>query len=341
MNRTIALDGAQGEGGGQILRSALSLSMITGQPFDITSIRAGRAKPGLLRQHLTAVRAAAEICGAEVSGDRLGSQRLHFTPGAIRGGEYRFAIGSAGSSTLVLQTVLPALWFADAPGRVEVSGGTHNPSAPPADFIRRVWEPLLARMGIHQNTTLLRHGFYPAGGGAVVTNVTPLKTLRGLQLVERGDVIRMTSEVLLVGVPHHVGQRENDTLAAHFSLAEQQIQTLSADQGPGNTVSLEIESDHITERFIAFGEKRMSAEAVANTLVTEVCRYLASPAAVGEYLADQLVIPLALAGEGEFTVAHASDHLLTNIAVVERFLPVTFRLVEEGEMTRVTVQQKG
>lgn len=160
MKRMIALDGAQGEGGGQILRSALSLSMITGQPFTITSIRAGRAKPGLLRQHLTAVKAAAEICRATVEGAELGSQRLVFRLGTVRGGEYRFAIGSAGSCTLVLQTVLPALWFADGPSRVEVSGGTDNPSAPPADFIRRVLEPLLAKIGIHQQTTLLRHGFY-------------------------------------------------------------------------------------------------------------------------------------------------------------------------------------
>ena len=150
MKRMIALDGAQGEGGGQILRSALSLSMITGQPFTITSIRAGRAKPGLLRQHLTAVKAAAEICRATVEGAELGSQRLVFRPGTVRGGEYRFAIGSAGSCTLVLQTVLPALWFADGPSRVEVSGGTDHPSAPPVDFIRRVLEPLLAKIGIHQ-----------------------------------------------------------------------------------------------------------------------------------------------------------------------------------------------
>ncbi|MEH0851891.1 RNA 3'-terminal phosphate cyclase, partial [Escherichia coli] len=146
MKRMIVLDGAQGEGGGQILRSALSLSMITGQPFTITCIRAGRAKPGLLRQHLTAVKAAAEICRATVEGAELGSQRLLFRPGTVRGGDYRFAIGSAGSCTLVLQTVLPALWFADGPSRVEVSGGTDNPSAPPADFIRRVLEPLLAKM---------------------------------------------------------------------------------------------------------------------------------------------------------------------------------------------------
>ncbi|EFB4602000.1 TPA: RNA 3'-terminal phosphate cyclase [Escherichia coli] len=316
MKRMIALDGAQGEGGGQILRSALSLSMITGQPFTITGIRAGRAKPGLLRQHLTAVKAAAEICRATVEGAELGSQRLVFRPGTVRGGEYRFAIGSAGSCTLVLQTVLPALWFADGPSRVEVSGGTDNPSAPPADFIRRVLEPLLAKIGIHQQTTLLRHGFYPAGGGVVATEVSPVASFNTLQLGERGNIV----------------------LAGSFSLHEQNIHNLPRDQGPGNTVSLEVESENITERFFVVGEKRVSAEVVAAQLVKEVKRYLASPAAVGEYLADQLVLPMALAGAGEFTVAHPSCHLLTNIAVVERFLPVRFSLIETDGVTRVSIE---
>ncbi|EFB5470876.1 TPA: RNA 3'-terminal phosphate cyclase [Escherichia coli] len=321
MKRMIALDGAQGEGGGQILRSALSLSMITGQPFTITSIRAGRAKPGLLRQHLTAVKAATEICGATVEGAELGSQRLLFRPGTVRGGDYRFAIGSAGSCTLVLQTVLPALWFADGPSRVEVSGGTDNPSAPPADFIRRVLEPLLAKIGIHQQTTLLRHGFYPAGGGVVATEVSPVASFNTLQLGERGNIVQMRGEVLLAGVPRHVAEREIATLA-----------------GPGNTVSLEVESENITERFFVVGEKRVSAEVVAAQLVKEVKRYLASTAAVGEYLADQLVLPMALAGAGEFTVAHPSCHLLTNIAVVERFLPVRFSLIETDGVTRVSIE---
>lgn len=231
MKRMIALDGAQGEGGGQILRSALSLSMITGQPFTITGIRAGRAKPGLLRQHLTAVKAAAEICRATVEGAELGSQRLVFRPGTVRGGDYRFAIGSAGSCTLVLQTVLPALWFADGPSRVEVSGGTDNPSAPPADFIRRVLEPLLARIGVHQQTTLLRHGFYPAGGGVVATEVSPVASFNSLQLGERGNIVQMRGEVLLAGVPRHVAEREIATLAGSFSLHEQNIHNLPRDQG--------------------------------------------------------------------------------------------------------------
>ena len=338
MKRMIALDGAQGEGGGQILRSALSLSMITGQPFTITGIRAGRAKPGLLRQHLTAVKAATEICGATVEGAELGSQRLVFRPGIVRGGDYRIAIGSAGSCMLVLQTVLPVLWFADGSSRVEVSGGTDNPSAPPTDFICRVLEPLLARMGIQQQTTLLRHGFYPAGGGVVTTEVSPVASLNALALNERGNIVRLCGEVLLAGVPHHVGEREMSVLAASFSLNERNIQSLPREQGPGNTASLEVVSKHITERFFAVGEKRVSAEVVAAQLVKEVKSYLASSAAVGEYLADQLVLPMALAGAGEFTVAHPSCHLLTNIAVVERFLPVRFGLIETDGVTRVSIE---
>ncbi len=352
MARIIALDGAQGEGGGQILRSALSLSMITGQPFEMSGIRAGRAKPGLLRQHLTAVRAATEICGAQVNGDELGSQQLRFTPGPIRGGEYRFAIGSAGSCMLVLQTVLPALWFADGSSRVEVHGGTHNQAAPSADFICRVWEPLLARMGISQRTTLIKHGFYPAGGGAAATVVEPATSLGGLTQISRGETLRTTAEALLAAVPYHVGEREVATLEAHFPQAEKNVVALEAHFpqaeknvvaleggcGPGNALSLMIQSEQLTELFAAFGVKGTSAEAVANQVAHEARRYLASPAAVGEHLADQLILPLALAGEGAFTVARASAHLLTNIVVVERFLPVRFscEATESGYLVRVS-----
>lgn len=167
----LELDGAIG--GGQVLRSALSLSMLSGRPFRIINIRARRSRPGLLRQHLTAVQAAAQICSAEVQGAELGSQRLSFHPGAICGGDYRFAIGSAGSCTLVLQTLLPALLQANAPSSLQISGGTHNPLAPPADFIQQAWLPLLRRMGARVEMQLLRHGFVPAGGGEIAMQIAP------------------------------------------------------------------------------------------------------------------------------------------------------------------------
>ncbi|EEJ4707113.1 RNA 3'-terminal phosphate cyclase, partial [Salmonella enterica] len=244
------------------------------------------------------------------------------------------------SCMLVLQTVLPALWFADGSSRVEVHGGTHNQAAPSADFICRVWEPLLARMGINQRTTLIKHGFYPAGGGAAATVVEPAASLRGLTLISRGETRRITAEALLASVPHHVGEREVATLEAYFPLAEKNVVALEGGCGPGNALLLMIQSEQLTELFAAFGVKGTSAEAVANQVAHEARRYLASPAAVGEHLADQLILPLALAGEGAFTVARASAHLLTNIAVVERFLPVTFNLEEAREMVQVMVSKK-
>ncbi len=217
MKRMIALDGAQGEGGGQI-------PALGAEPVDDN-------RPAIYHhQHSCRAGETGAVAPASDRGKggdgNLRSNRgrrgaggrsvCSSGPGTVRGGEYRFAIGSAGSCTLVLQTVLPALWFADGPSRVEVSGGTDNPSAPPADFIRRVLEPLLAKIGIHQQTTLLRHGFYPAGGGVVATEVSPVASFNTLQLGERGNIVQMRGEVLLAGVPRHVAEREIATLAGSF-----------------------------------------------------------------------------------------------------------------------------
>ncbi len=174
----IELDGSTGEGGGQILRTLLTLAMITGRPFRIRQIRARRAKPGLMRQHLVAVQAAAQICGAEVSGAAVGSQELEFVPGPVQGGDYRFAIGTAGSCTLVLQTVLPALLAADRPSTLQLSGGTHNPMAPPVQFLQRAFCRLLAEMGAQVDVHIERFGFYPAGGGEVTARVSPCARLQ-------------------------------------------------------------------------------------------------------------------------------------------------------------------
>lgn len=321
----IDLDGAQGEGGGQILRTALSLSMITGTPFRITNIRAGRSKPGLLRQHLTAVQAAAEICAATVDGAAPGSQTLSFQPGPIRGGDYVFAIGTAGSCTLVLQTVLPALWFADAASTVKVSGGTHNKAAPPADFLIRAWVPLMAQMGVQQTLTLQRHGFYPAGGGEVLATITPVSTLLPLQLPQRGELQAIRAEALVAGVVRKVAQRELDRIATQIRCHTSEIRELPVQEGPGNVALVEVQHALVTELFTGFGERGVSAESVADGVAAQAQRYLTSEAAVGEYLADQLLVPMALAGGGSFTTVVASSHLQTNAAVIERFLPVRVR----------------
>lgn len=326
----LQLDGSQGEGGGQILRSALTLSMITRRPFHIGNIRAKRRKPGLLRQHLTAVRAAAEICGADVSGAEPGSMALTFTPGRIRAGHYRFAIGTAGSCTLVLQTVLPALWYADAPSSVTVSGGTHNPAAPPADFLIRAWLPLMQRMGVDMAIELVRHGFYPAGGGEVRADVGPVQQLRPLELAARGKRLGGNATAIVAGVPGEVARRELDTLFREFGDLEGEIRTLPASEGPGNALLVELCYESVNELFTGFGQRGVPAETVAGRLAGEARHYDRGTACVGEYLADQIALPLALAGAGRFTTTAISSHLRTNLDVIRRFLPVGIE-VEEGD----------
>ncbi|MFB9245969.1 RNA 3'-terminal phosphate cyclase [Massilia antarctica] len=328
----IELDGAVGEGGGQILRSALTLSMITGQAFCIKNIRAGRKKPGLLRQHLVAVQAATQISDATVTGAQLGSQTLVFAPKAIKGGDYQFAIGSAGSCTLVLQTVMLALLHADGPSTVRVSGGTHNPMAPPAQFLQRAYIPLLRKMGADIDIELLRSGFYPAGGGCVVATIAPCPQLRQLTLMERGARVEGYAEGIVAGLPASIALRELECVGLGMNWTGDQLRMrgLPGEQGPGNALLITLEYEHATEVFCAFGEKMVRAETVAKDAMHEARRYIASQAAVGEHLADQLMLPMALAGGGSFTADVISQHAITNAEVIGRFLPVAITL-EEGE----------
>lgn len=320
----LELDGAIG--GGQVLRSALSLSMLSGRPFCIRNIRAKRSRPGLLRQHLTAVQAAAQICSAETSGVELGSQQLSFCPGAIRGGDYRFAIGSAGSCTLVLQTLLPALLQADAPSTLQISGGTHNPLAPPADFLQLAWLPLLRRMGARVEMQLLRHGFMPAGGGELAVQVEPSR-LQPLHLESPGAPRSQRARALLAGIPGHVGERELERVARRLKWPEQALEFswLEQDEGPGNALLLEVVCEEVTEVFSAFGQSGVRAEQVADRAIDQLRDWQRSGAAVGEHLADQLLLPMALAGGGSLTTPRLSDHLSSNIEVLRRFLPLDIR----------------
>lgn len=336
----IEIDGARGEGGGQMLRSALTLSMISGTPFRIAGIRARRARPGLLRQHLTAVHAATEICSASVQGAEPGSLKLDFAPGSVRGGKYRYAIGTAGSCTLVLQTLLPALWFADAPSTLSVSGGTHNPAAPSADFLLRAWLPLMHRMGVRSEIGLMRHGFYPAGGGEMRASVQPVNALQALDLCERGDHLGTTATAVLAGLPANIAQRELQHIEKQLADCTLETRVLDAAQGPGNVLLVEMRHRQLNEIFAAFGEKGLPAEAVADRAGKQARRYREGGAAVGEHLADQLLLPLALAGAGRFTTAFASSHFRSNCEVIERFLPVRFVLEQDAAGLRVSVERK-
>ncbi len=319
----IAIDGSSGEGGGQILRTSLALSLVTGRAFRMERIRAGRAKPGLQRQHLTAVRAAAEVGRAEVEGAQLGSRDLTFAPRGVVPGDYRFAVGTAGSVTLVLQTVLPALLVASAPSRLWLEGGTHNIFAPPFDFLAKAFLPLVRRMGPRVEAALERPGFYPSGGGAVRVAIDPQPKLRPVELLERGRVIRRLARGIVSRLPRHIAEREVETVRRGLSWPADMVAVEEVESpGPGNVLLVEVESEQLTEVFSGFGQLGVSAEKVAHGVVREVRRYLDAGVPVGEHLADQLLLPLAMAGGGSFRTLAPSSHLTTNLQTLQHFLDV-------------------
>jgi RNA 3'-terminal phosphate cyclase (ATP) len=327
----IRIDGSFGEGGGQILRTSLGLSLATGKAFRIENIRAGRERPGLLRQHLTAVMAAAEVGRAEVDGGTLASKALTFSPGRIRAGDYRFSVGTAGSGTLVFQTVLPALMLGSEPSHLVIEGGTHNTAAPPFDFLARTFLPLLERMGPKVQLQFERYGFYPAGGGRFCAEIHPTKTLNGIQIGERGEITSRRATAIVANLPRHIAQREVETVGKMLNWGPEafSVQESRNSVGPGNIVMIEIGSGEVTEIFSAFGQVALAAEKVASIAAREAREYLASRAAVGEHLTDQILLPLALAGEGSFTAQKINLHARTNMTIISEFLPVRFHLREE------------
>lgn len=336
--KRIDIDGSSGEGGGQILRSSVALSMVTGTPIRVRRIRAGRKRPGLMRQHLTAVRAAAEISGASVNGDRIGSKSLEFSPGEVTGGEYRFAVGTAGSTTLVLQAVLPALLTAPEPSSLVLEGGTHNPMAPPFPFLAGTFLPLVNRMGPKVTATLERAGFYPAGGGRFRVEIEPVEKLKSLELLERGKIRRRRVTAVLAHLPRHVAERELKVVQKKMGWPDSAfgIEDVSS-EGPGNVLLIELESEHLTETFTGFGQVGVKAEAVAHKAVQAVRRYQKAEVPVGEYLADQLLLPLALAGGGAFSTLPLSRHSTTQIDLIGQFLDVPIA-VERPDSRRAAVR---
>lgn len=323
----IKVNGSYGEGGGQILRTSLALSMVTGKPFQIVNIRSGRKKPGLLRQHLTAVKASAEISGAEIKGADMGSGELSFSPGQLKGGEYHFAIGTAGSCTLVLQAVLPALLTAAEPSVLVLEGGTHNPYAPPYDFLAKSFLLLLGKMGCKVETEIERYGFYPAGGGKFTAKITPAKQLQPIELMETGQVIKKQVRAISSQIPDNIGPSEVELILRAMSWGEE---CGSAEEvhspGPGNAVMIEMGFEQVTEVFTGFGEIKVPLKKVARNAYQQAQRYLAAGVPVGRFLADQLLIPLAMAGKGKFRTLAPSMHTQTNVEIVQKFLEVKVQI---------------
>ncbi len=328
----ITIDGSTGEGGGQILRTSLGLSMYTGKPFRIYNIRARRKKPGLLRQHLTCALAAKEICGAEAKGAAMGSSDLTFLPGTVQPGEYRFAVGTAGSASLVLQAVLPALLTASGDTRLTLEGGTHNRQAPPFDFIDRSFLPILRSMGPGVRAQIERYGFFPVGGGRYTVAVRPAPHLRELDLNERGKLKRHTAVGIVSKIRTEIAADEAKTIARRLALKKCMEKVMDVDSpGPGNAAMLISEFENVTEVFTGFGERGMPRRDVAAQVIREAKGYLKAEGAVGPHLADQLLIPLAMAGKGSFTTTKPTEHTRTNIETIQRFIHVDLRCEEIGE----------
>lgn len=329
----ITIDGSQGEGGGQILRTSLALSLVTGQPFRLENIRAGRQKPGLLRQHLTAVEAATTVGAAEIVGAAPGSKTLEFRPRAVTPGNYRFAVGTAGSAMLVLQTVLPPLLTGNGISTLTLEGGTHNPFAPPFDFLARCFVPLIQRMGPKIELELRRPGFFPAGGGKFHARIEPVNRLTRFDLLERGPIRQQRARAIVSKIPAQVAERELTVVREQLGWQEHEclVESVANPVGPGNTLLLEIEADHVTEIFTSFGERGRSAEEVAGEACDLAKAWLDANVPVDEHLADQLLIPMALAGGGSFRTVKPSLHSTTNAQIIERFLSVRIQSEPDGD----------
>lgn len=349
MTSEIHINGAQGEGGGQIVRSSLALALVTGRAVTIEKIRAGRDKPGLMRQHLTAVKAAAEICGGKVSGAEIGSTALRFEPLPARPGKYRFSVGTAGSATLVLQTVLPAMLIADGPSELILEGGTHNQWAPPFDFLEKAFLPLINQMGPRVSTTIERHGFYPAGGGRFRVKIEPSAMLAGFDLLERGPITHRAGRALVSNLPLHIAEREVKTLLRKMTWDEAcgTVDMVEA-HGPGNVVFIEIGSERVTEVFTGFGRTGVKAERVADEVIDQARGYLQSDAAVGPYLADQIMLPLGISAwqqspsrrqrGGAFRTLPLTRHSTTHIEILRRFLDIDILVEPTSNTCGVTLR---
>jgi RNA 3'-terminal phosphate cyclase (ATP) len=338
----VRIDGSMGEGGGQVLRSALTLSLLTGRELSMTRIRAGRKKPGLMRQHLTALRAAVEVSGARAEGASPGSTELRFVPGAVRAGRYVFSVGTAGSATLVLQTVLPALMMAGSASSLTLEGGTHNPFAPPFDFLERTFLPCLEKMGPKVTCTLLQPGYYPAGGGRFTVEVEPVERLTPLAINERGELKEKSARAVVSRLSPGIARRELAVVQKLLGWPEEALVSVEEHRatGPGNYLALELAYENITEVFSGFGQRGVRAEDVAARVVREAREYLATDAPVCRHLADQVLLPMAMAGAGSFRTLSPSEHTLTNREVIRSFLDVEIRCERMDERRwQVSVEQ--
>jgi RNA 3'-terminal phosphate cyclase (ATP) len=320
----IELDGSMGEGGGQILRTSLALALVTKKSFRLKNIRAGRAKPGLQPQHLTSGRAAASVGQAQVHGDALGSRNLVFEPGQIVPGAYNFNIGTAGATSLVLHTLyLPLAWRADVPSALTLRGGTHVLASPSFDFLEYTWRRYLEHVGFQIRVRQFQPGFYPRGGGVVEVAIEPCSQIRGLQLQEATAVARATVISAVANLPDHIAERQARRAASGLKQMGMEIEIRQErwTNGPGTVISAVLDTLPVPTLFFALGRRGRPAEQVADDLLDQIGNFLRNQPGVDLCSADQVVLPLALAAQAStFRVTEVTSHLLTNIAVIQKFV---------------------
>jgi RNA 3'-terminal phosphate cyclase (ATP) len=339
---TIVIDGSAGEGGGQILRTSLTLSCITGKSLHIENIRAARRNPGLAKQHLSCVRAACKICNGRAQGATKGSKVLDFQPEPVQSGDFHFDIGSAGSASLVIQTLLPALFLADKPSTVTVTGGTHNPMAPPFDFLNETFLPAIETAGFGGNCKLIKHGFFPAGGGKISFNIQPWQknTGRTIDLCRQSKEPKIHARIYTAKLPEHVAQRQRKLLLqSGLNIRNTEHIEVTDSNGPGNCAMIRLCNGNRTTVFTAFGMRGKPSEEVIREITSLAKDFLVSDAAVDRFLADQLLIYMAIAKAGSFTTNELSSHLQTNMEVIKKFLPVNFSVEHQKQAYRISCRR--
>lgn len=339
----LEIDGSFGEGGGQILRTSLSLSCLLHKPFRLVNIRRKRKKPGLMPQHLMGIRSLKLISNARVDGDFQGSMELSFEPGEVKAGDYYFDIGTAGSTSLLLQTILPPLIFANNRSSLTLKGGTHVPLSPPFHYIKKIFISVINKLGTKVKARIESYGFYPKGGGKIHAEIEPVKEIGAINYSERGRFKKVHGFSGVGNLPLSIAERQKNAVVA--ILAAQginvQIETISVSTpGQGTFIFLEVETENCLAGFSSLGERGKKAELVGEEVAKEFLSYYSASVCLDRHLADQVILYLAASkGESSFTTMEISGHLLTNLWVIEKFLDIRYEVEgETGKAGKVTIE---
>lgn len=330
--KTIELDGSHGEGGGQILRTALSLSCMTGHALKLYNIRTGRKKPGLMPQHITCVHAASEISNAEIKGAEAGSTELIFVPGKTMPGNYIFDIKTAGSCTLVFQTLLPPLMLGGKPSTVTIKGGTHVPLSPTYHYLADVLFPMLRKIDVSVDSAIDKYGFYPEGGGEVSFTVHPASQVKGLDVSERGALTALYGYSAVSHLPVQIALRQKNAMEQKVTSFHADIHIMNVESpGAGTFTFLAAQYKNTVAGFSSIGKKGKPAEKVGAVTAEAFLDFHHTSAAVDLHLADQIVLYLSLSREdSSFTTSCITEHLLTNLWVIKKFMDIHYEV--EGQL---------